>query len=345
MPITLSHSSVKKFRRCKRQYYYSVVEELEPRLPDEKLKVGNWFHKLMQAHYAGEDWEKVHKKETKKFNSLFLEEREMYGDLPTLVRRMAESYFWTYRNEDKDWETLYVEETFRVEFGEEKDVFTFKPDLIIRDHSTKEKAIWVVDHKTVKSIPSGEWRLEDLQSTLYPWALREGLDLDIKGFIFNYTRRKVPSIPGINKDGSISRRRIDTDYPTMAKFLLEYYEVDSVNDLPSDWKQRLRNLRGERKFFKRTRMDKVEDLTERQIEEFSYTAQEIEVWHEMDEKDDIDPWVRTMIPSCDWDCEFHDLCLIELLGQDSKFIRRSKYQASKYTKGRGLGSGNDAEDE
>lgn len=313
-----------------------MIEGLEPRLPDEKLKLGSWFHELMAEHYRGGDWRKAHAKELKRFNNLFLEEREHYGDLPEKVERMMESYVWHYRHEEEDWEILHVEETFKVEFAE-GDVFTFKPDLIIRDHSTAEKAIWVVDHKTTRSMPSGEWRLEDLQSTLYPWALREGMDLPIKGFVFNYIRKKSPTIPKINKDGSISRAKIDTDYPTLAKFLLEYFEVESVNALPKEWKTRLRTLQGSKSYFKRSRITKDDLLIDRQIEEFSYTAQEIEGWHEMHEEGDIDPWVRTMIPSCDWDCDFYDLCLIELLGQDSKFMRRTKYQDSQYMKGRGIG--------
>jgi len=338
VPLKISHSAVKKFRRCKRQYFYSIVEKLEPRLPDEKLKLGSWFHELMAAHYNGEDWRKAQARQVKKFNNLFLEEREFYGDLAGMAERMMEAYLWHYRKEEADWEVLYVEEQFNVEF-EEGDQFTFIPDLIVRDNSTPARDIWVVDHKTVKSIPSGEWRLEDLQSTLYPWALREGMDLDIKGFIFNYIRRKSPTLPSINKDGSISKRRIDTDYPTMAKFLLEYYDVSAVRNLPDDWRERLKNLRLQNNYFKRSKIIKDQALIDRQVIEFGITAQEIENWHELHEEGDVDPWVRTMIPSCGWDCDYHDLCLLELMGQDSKFMRRSKYQPSDYVRGRGLGRG------
>lgn len=337
MPLNISHSELKTFRRCKRQYYYKVIEGLEPRMTDPKLKFGTWFHTLLQAHYSGEDWQKAHAREVKKFNNLFLEEREFYGDLPELAERMMHSYMWRYGKKEKDWEVLYVEETFTVHF-QEGDEFSFKPDLIVRDHSTPAKDIWVVDHKTVRSIPSGEWRLEDLQSTLYPWALREGMDLPIKGFLFNYIRRKAPSIPHINKDGSISKRRLDTDYPTMARFLLDYYEVDSVNKLPKEYKIRLANLKLTDNYFKRTKIIKDDYLINRQIEEFTYTAQELETWLEIHKEGEVkDPWVRTMIPSCEWDCDFYDLCHIEILGQDSKFMRRSKYQESQYQKERKRG--------
>ena len=340
MALKVSHSSLKKFRRCKRQYFYSIIEGLEPRLSSAPLKLGSWFHALMESYYKGEDWEDEHKRLLKAFNNLFKEERDEYGDLPDQAHRMMVSYLWNYRKQEEDWEILHVEETFTAFFAED-DEFTFKPDLIVRDKTTKDGDIWVVDHKTTKSMPSGEWRLEDLQSTLYPWALREGTDLNVKGFIFNYIRKKAPTIPHINKDGAISKARIDTDYPTMAKFLMEYHDVESVNDLTTDWKKRLRVLMMEKKYFKRSRIIKEQFLEDRQVEEFTITAQEIEAWQEMhydpEPGDPKDPWVRTLLPSCAWDCDFHDICTLELLGQDSKFMRRAKFQPSTYIKERGLG--------
>lgn len=307
------------------------------------MKAGNWMHGLMNVHYGGEDWQKEHQRLTKQFNNLFLEEREHYGDLPGMVERMMENYLYTYQDEEKDWEILYNETTFETTFDSEY-TFTFKPDLIIRDHSRPKPEIWIVDHKTVRSIPSGDWRLQDLQSTVYHWAIREGTDLDPKGFIFNYIRRKSPSIPKITKTGLLSKARLDTDYHTLATFLVKYYEVDSVNELPADWKTRLRNLKLSNNFLKRSAIIKPEALVQRQIEELSYTAQEMEVWSEISGPNalnpvnkDEDPWVRTTLPSCEWDCEFHDLCTIELLGQDSTFMRKRKYQPSTYMKERGLG--------
>lgn len=334
--LIYSPSMVKKYRRCKRQYYYSMVEKLEPRLPDIKLKRGSWQHALLDAKYSGKDWLKVHNRLTKQFNQLFIEEREMYGDLPDQVFRMMKGYEQRWKKEDEDWEILHVEETFEVKFigG---NVLNFKPDLVIRDHSTEEKALWIVDHKTTRSIPSADWRIEDLQSTVYYWALKE-VGYDIKGFIYNYIRTKDPTVPKVNKDGSISRRRIDTDYYTLATFLLKYYEVDSVNELPLKWKKQLHTLKLDDKFRKRIRFIPPGKTLDRTITEFSYTAQEIEIWHEMAEANpEDDPWIRTMEPSCEWGCDFHDLCMVEFMGGDGKFMRRSKYQPSEYIGDRGLG--------
>lgn len=331
-----SPSMVKKFRRCKRQYFYSVVEKLEPRLPDIKLKRGNWMHKLMDVKYRGDDWEKEHKRLIKEFNKLFVEEREMYGDLPDQVYRMMKGYEHRWRKEEAEWEILHVEETFEVKFTG-GDILNFKPDLVVKDHGVPGEPIWIVDHKTTKSIPSADWRIEDLQSTVYYWAMKE-VGYDVKGFIYNYIRTKDPTVPSINKDGSISRRRIDTDFYTLADFLTKYYEVDSLKKLPLNWKKQLATLKIDDRFRKRSRFIPPGDSLERTITEFSYTAQEIEVWHEIATNNpQDDPWVRTMEPSCEWGCDFHDLCMVEFMGGDGRFMRRAKYRPSEYIGDRGLG--------
>ena len=100
----------------------------------------------------------------RKFNNLFLEEREFYGDLPAQVERAMESYLFHWRREEQDWEILHVEQVFdyKTKGG---DVLNFKPDLIVKVLS--KKRIIVVDHKWVTSLPDAEWRMVDLQSTTY----------------------------------------------------------------------------------------------------------------------------------------------------------------------------------
>ena len=91
-------------------------------------------------------------------------------------------------------------------------------------------------------------------------------------------------------------------------------------------------------YFKRTKLVKPKAVETRLIEELDYTTQEMQAWYEFMEDDpNADPWVRNMTNSCDWDCDFYELCLIELMGGDGKFIRRTKYQPSKYMEGRKIG--------
>ena len=302
-------------------------------MPTLPLKRGLWMHEILQYHYMGRNWRVAHKKLTKQFMRLLLEEREYYGDLPDEVERMMGSYLHLYAEEDKTWEVLHVEETFVVNHPNGHE-FTFKPDLIVRDTDTDQIVCW--DHKTAKSIPSSEYRIADLQSGLYPWGLRlAGIEVDTFGF--NYIRTKPPTQPSINLNGEISKRRIDTDYYTLATFLMDYYK-DVWPDIPKNWKTQLRTLKHSNAYFKRTKLVKPKAVETRLIEELDYTTQEMQAWYEFMEDDpNADPWVRNMTNSCDWDCDFYELCLIELMGGDGKFIRRTKYQPSKYMEGRKIG--------
>jgi hypothetical protein len=330
--LRISPSTVKAFNRCKRSYYYKVVEGLETRLPSLPMRRGSWMHECLQYHYMGRDWRVAHKKLTKQFNRLFLEEREYYGDLPNEVERMMKGYLYHYRNEDKDWEILHVEETFVVEHPNGHE-FSFKPDLVVYDKALDQTVCW--DHKTTKSVPSAEFRMQDLQSGFYPWGLRlAGVNVDTFGY--NYIKTKPPTIPSINLNGEISRRRIDTDYYTLATFLMEYY-ADSWPDIPKTWKVQLQTLKNSNAYLKRTKMVKPQAVENRMVEELDYTTQEMAAWYEFMDDQEGDPWTRTMIKSCEWDCDFQELCLIELMGGDGKFIRRTKYQPSKYMEGRKLG--------
>jgi len=303
-------------------------------MPPKHFKLGNWLHSLMAAHYRDGNYEAQHEALVKEWNSLFLEEREMYGDLPNEAKRLMDAYLYHWREEESSWKVIWAEETFEVNF-EEGDVYTFKPDLIVKEGNE----YWVVDHKSTSSIPDAEWRLFDLQSTLYSWALREAGIADIKGFIFNYIRTKEPTVPSINIDGAISKRRIDTDFHTLATFLLDYYAVDRLSQLPKSWQTQLKALKtAPSKFFKRSRITKDQALINRQVEELTYTAQEMEAYLEMERDEKFDPWVRTTIPPCEWDCEYHDLCLVQLLGGDGEFLIRTKFQGSQYVKERDLGN-------
>jgi len=331
VPLVISPSSLRTWLRCKRQYYYKYVEGLEARLPDIKLKRGSWMHECLQYHYMGRDWKVAHKRLTKKFNTMFLEEREYYGDLPDQVERMMKSYLYHYREDN--WEVLFVEETFKVDHPAFEEKFEFKPDLIVYDKDTKQTICW--DHKTVKSIPSGEFRIQDLQSALYTWGLKV-VDVEINAFGWNYIRTKDPTVPKINLNGEISRRKIDTDFYTLASFLKEYY--GTLEGLPAAWRTRLNTLKYTNTYFRRSKVVKSEAITSRLVAEMDYSTQEMQSWYDLsDEHPMQDPWVRTMISSCDWDCDFQELCIHELLGGDGKFIRRNKFKPSTYLEGRTVG--------
>lgn len=326
MPIALSHSAIKSFRRCKRQFYYKYVEGLESRMPGQPLKLGSWIHELMEAHYTKGNWETRHKSLTRQFNSLTIDEREFYGDLPTKAKKLMAAYEYHWRHEEDNWEILHVEQRFAVEAADGS-TLSFKPDLIVREKDSGLIGVW--DHKSTTSLPSAEWRIQDLQSVIYPWGLElAGIKVDYFGW--NYLRTKEPTIPHTNQDGALSKRKLDTEYHTLATFLIRHF--GDKTRIPQYWRVILKSLKGQSNYFKRTRMVKDTVLINRMIAELDWTTQEIQAWVEfMDNNPADDPWVRTVDRDCEWHCDFFDLCQVELLGGDGKFLRKSKYRPSTYS--------------
>lgn len=323
--IALSHSSIKSFRRCKRQFYYKYVEGLEARMPSQPLKLGSWIHDLMEDYYKEKGWVDRHSELTDEFNNLTIDEREYYGDLPAQAQSLMAAYEHYWRKEHDNWEVLHVEERFAVEAGDGS-TLSFKPDLIVREKESGLIGVW--DHKSTKSLPDAEWRIQDLQSVIYPWGLGlAGIEVDYFGW--NYLRTKTPTLPKENKDGRLSRRKIESEYYTLANFLLAHY--GDKRKIPQYWRLELQSLKKRSNYFKRTRMVKDPVLVNRMISELDWTTQEIQGWIEFaKEFPDDDPWVRTVDRSCSWGCDFFDLCQTELLGQSGDFLRKRKYQPSKY---------------
>lgn len=169
------------------------------------------MHLLLEAYYNSEDVFKLHTQLEIDFGEKYtVEEAEEIGDLTIKVFNRYVEKYW---EDTKIWEVISVENTF------EQDHVTFTPDLIIRYTGTGD--LWLVDHKTVTSIPSGFDQALDFQRLMYLGGmLLKGYE--IKGFIFNYIKRKLPVEPRMKKSGTPGiayLKTIDTDYETLKGFL------------------------------------------------------------------------------------------------------------------------------
>ena len=316
MSVHSSQSAVKCWNQCKRQFKYKYLDELEPRFGSIPLKLGSWMHELIAAHHVEGDWKKRHRKLTKKFNTLLLEERDHYGPVPERAHALMSSYEYRYR--DDDWEILYAEEEFEATLKKGY-TFSITPDLIVR---TNDGVVMCIDHKNMKDIPPAEARVGDMQSVVYPAVLAKcGVHTD--AFMFNYIRTKEPTVPHLNQDGTMSKAKCNTDYYTLAKFVKEH-DVPLTPAL----KTRLKHLKQFNPFFHRVRFIKPEVVSRRLMREVILTMAEIEAF----DRDRKDPWVRSMQKSCEWSCDFYDLCMIELIGGNATHLRKTKYRDSEYAK-------------
>lgn len=312
-----THSMLKTFRRCPKQAQYKYVDRLKPKEIQQPLHRGKWMHKLLELYHMGEDWEAEHERWCYRFSKLFDEEKEKLGDLPRDIMRMMKAYIWHYKADE--WEVLDVEFVVETKFPDGT-VYRAKIDALIRN----QFGLWLVDHKTHKSLPDMTFRLLDAQSALYLWAALRA-KMGVEGFIWNYVRWKPPTIPKVLKNGSRFAKRYETDYPTLVK------AIKKAGFDPKDYGQELRQLHAQRyqpgepqisPFFRRDVLEKSPTMLKNVAREAYHTSQN------MHNYDFAHTAAVERVPDrrCRWDCSFQGLCTIELMGEGNPdFLRRKQF--------------------
>jgi hypothetical protein len=311
--VRLSNSKVRTFRRCEKKYEYKYVHKLRPKKKGLPLTRGDWLHQMLQHHYDGEGWKPIWKELARDFNNLFEEEREELGDLPGETARIMRSYLRHWKSEDKGWHVIDSEmnETWPLATGLD---FNFIVDLIVEDN---RGGLWIVDHKTVKSFMDADFMLLDTQLARYFYCVQQMGYKPMRGIIFNEIRTKPPAMPKLLKDGGLSKRaNIDTDYQTYLG------EIQRHGLNPEDYREILLRLARTKAndFFRRTSLPKDRPLTRQLMQELGYTAREIRAAERRGQ------FPRTPDKACKWDCEYKDICVVELHGGDASTLIQHNFE-------------------
>lgn len=329
--VISTHSMLQCFGRCPKQAQYKYAERLKKRvltMRDKPLKRGTWFHELLQLYYLGQDWKGRHRELTKKYNGLFDEEKESLGDLPRECGRMMQSYLWHY-GADKDdpfhgWDVIDTELTLECPWPDGNGIYRCRIDALIKD----DFGLWIVDHKTHKTLPDMSFRLLDHASARYIWAAWEN-GLRVNGFIWNYIRTKSPTKPQLvyanTSNPRLSTKAIDTDYPTMVTALREY-QLD-----PRPYRAQLAYLKAQRwtpgmvqtsPFYRRDVLEKDDDMIARVVAASMRTRDHMHTY----DFNDTNSVERVVDRSCTWMCDYEKLCTTELFGGNATQIRRQMYR-------------------
>lgn len=318
-----TNSMLKSFRRCPRQALYTYHDRLKPREVSLPLKRGTWMHALLETHYKGEDWRKVHTHFTHEFSKLFDEEKEKLGDLPTECLGLMESYLWHYANDD--WKVHEVEFSMDWEMPDGK-VLRGKADMLIEDRF----GLWLVDHKTHKTLPDFTNRVQDPQSAIYMY-LAEKNKIPVQGFIWNYIRTKGLTVPKMLADGTrLSKAAIDTDYLTYAR-AIKRYQSDHNLQLTPEIKEKLAYLKSHRfvpdtmqtsTFFRRETIEKSPEMLKKAIVENWHTMNRMEKYN-FKQRDAVE---RVYDSSCNFMCSHKRLCMVELTGGNAEQVIRQNYR-------------------
>lgn len=318
-----THSMLKTFRRCPKQAEFKYVHRLKPKRLGSPLKRGTWVHTLLEMYHNGDDWLTEHKKLSNEFAKLFDEEKEYYGDMPTEILQIMRSYIWHYK--DDPWK--YVDTEFQLE-AELPDgtLYRGKVDALVET----QFGLYLVDHKTHKTLPNMNFRLLDAQSAFYLWAAQEN-GLEVNGFIWNYVKWKVPSTPKLLKSGErISKSVTDTDYPTFVRALKKYKEENENFVITPENRATAQRLKADRyspgkpqtsSFFRRDTLEKSPDMIERVLQG-NYTTSLRMHSYDFADPDKVE---RVVEPGCTFTCSYVDLCTAELMGANTRPLIKQNY--------------------
>jgi Arc/MetJ family transcription regulator len=261
---------------------------------------------------------------------LFPEEHEKYTEdgatLPEACEKILTEYFYYWRGEPKP-KVLLVESSWTREY---KGVaFEGRLDYVIeRTLHNGQKLLVVGDWKSTKRQPGPLYKFMESQLNLYPWGITPKLlelgipEQAIKSMAveFDYLNTKLPTKPQQNKDGTLSKRKINTTYLTLANALKEYgLTVDK--QFIEDYLERNELVFFDRKPLPRNQAV-VTRLLDENVESATLALQVIE---------GSTP-VRSVTQTCSYDCDFQELCMGELYGMDMKYLRNTKFEARTNSK-------------
>lgn len=317
----LTNSMLSSMRRCPKQTEYKYVHRYKPKRLGGPLKRGKWVHSLLEEDSQGGDWKALHKKFTAKFNKMFDEEKDFYGDMPTEIGHIMRSYFWHYKADVWKYHEVELELTADLPNGIR---LRIKFDALIEN----QFGLWLVDHKTHKTLPKLTYRQLDTQSPIYQWVAHQN-DIPVNGFIWNYVRWKAPTIPKLayanSSNPRLSKSAVDTDYPTFKRAIKDY-GLD-----PTPYQDRLDHYKSLRytpggvqnsDFFRRDVKEYDPVITERVLKAVMRTGENM---NNYDWKD-ADAVERVVGRHCEFMCSYSDLCTTQLIGGNDTVLIRQNYK-------------------
>lgn len=312
----VSQSKVKTWRRCRRAYHYKYVEELRAKKKSRALTFGGIVHQMIERDIEGDDPMEVLTEMDPSKLKLFAAEREEYGEIIDDARRIMTEYF-AYWEDD---ENPLIYERIKGKSSEHGFEIEIAPGIIwngkIDARGKREKMRWLVEHKTFKRKPGDDERWRNLQSASYFRAMDVLGWPSVDGTCWDYIWSKPPNMPMLLKDGTMSRKNIDTLPPAV---------VDAIKGFglrDYDYRDFIKAAEAHRsKWFFRIYTPVNKEASDYLFNEFRDTA--IEMAENHGKKSDMN-----IERHCGW-CEFEPLCRAKLQGLDYDFIKERHYEKTE----------------
>ena len=258
-------SEVSSFLRCRKQWKYSWIDNLEPKRQDNKLFFGNLAHKFFEAYYSN-----LNQRGAKIAYDLgYLAMTDLFQQTDTsgmpqteidelwdLASGVMDNYVKQWREADEGITVLATELRFAIPLDDET-VYEGTIDMVYLD---RDGRLFFKDYKNVASIERYVDMAEmDRQISRYWWALEQlargngyvwndekwedvnisGLVDELKepsGFFYDLILKDIPNVPEILKKGGLSVAKAQkTTYAIYLKKLDELGFIEIKEDGTPDF--------------------------------------------------------------------------------------------------------------
>jgi hypothetical protein len=292
-------------------YEVGIVPKRIERAPS----IGSCGHTAVAAIFNGKSWARaVNKwlKEQLSARTMYDEEIEELNSIAGLVCQIIPRYLEAYKEEQ--FEPVLVEHRFEIPVRGTKIKLMGYWDALVSD---SDGCLWLAEHKFPKQKFRSDEDLElDGQIGLYQYAALR-LGYKVVGTIYNQLLARVPAEPKENKDKSLSRAAVYTDWKTYKK-ALEDLGLD-----PAEYAEMEQKLAGF-KFFQR-------NYIYRPLVETRLFARDIErrIWDMRKSKKHIYRSESFIICGM---CPYRELCLEDVKGGDVNYIIENDFEPKKRRK-------------
>ena len=310
----LSYSQLVDWMGCPYRHHLSYNLGYRPKTDSTPLLLGSFFHEAIAEIIRGRDphpiIEACVEEEMEKIESgLFQDAIEIIGEQAIDLAIRADEFMGISAGE---WETVYLEDDPLIE---RKMLIPMKgwagyvgiADWVARHRKTG--LVWLLDWKTRGRLQDPKSEELNLQLMSYVHQLQElGVEVDRAGIV--QVLSKLPVEPKRNKNGSMSRVKITTDWDTYEKALIKA-RLD-----PADYQDMRDKL--DARFF--------------ELVELYFSPDEINnAWHGIvrPTSEAIQSDVLHTRNMSTWNCKycaFRDPCLADLRGYDAQSILSDNYE-------------------
>lgn len=334
--LMLSASQITQFLKCRKAWSYSYRENLTTRVERPYITIGKLCHIGMQ-HAFKEKYRQdtinkyneaacicVGKHEILKAFNLYMSENcFLEEEIPALKQLEFDSEVIFERTfKSMNPENLEVvdidgkpgiELHFKIPITKTKWLHGFI-DAILKDKTTNE--VWIMDYKFRKSLADADDEAFNMQNATYMYAAKY-LGLQLTGTITYQSLNQVPAIPALNKNGTVSRAKIKTDWETYSAFL----EIHGQN--PEDYAEEMIPKLADIEWIRPIKEFRNEETLKRIWKEVIVSASD-QIFKAYKAKTDK-TCIKSMFAFNCKMCQFAQLCQGELRNYDASYLKNTVY--------------------